>query len=101
MNLDFNNLKGMLDNEDTKNTLNGILNNSAVSELLENLGQSNLDADSIKEMIGNAGAENISKILSNFKPEDIQNLASKLGNADSSVADGLKDIIGSFTGGNK
>ncbi|MGN0607407.1 MAG: hypothetical protein ACI4JM_12895 [Oscillospiraceae bacterium] len=101
MNLDFNNLKGMLDNEDTKNTLNGILNNSAVSELLENLGQSNLDADSIKEMIGNAGSENISKILSNFKPEDIQNLASKLGNADSSVADGLKDIIGSFTGGNK
>ena len=43
MNLDFNNLKGMLDNEDTKNTLNGILNNSAVSELLENLGQSNLE----------------------------------------------------------
>jgi hypothetical protein len=97
MELDFNSLKSMLDNEETKNTLNGILNNSDVSELLGNLGQSNLDAESIKEMIGNTGSENISKILSGFKPEDIQNLASKLGNADSSVADGLKSIISSFT----
>ena len=101
MNLDFNNLKGMLDNEDTKNTLNGILNNSAVSELLENIGQGGLDADSIKDMLGSVGAENINKILANVKQEDIQNLTSKLGNADSSVADGLKDIIGSFTDGNK
>ena len=101
MNMDFNSLAEMLGNKETQDTLNSILKDEKVSQLLGNLGQGNLDAQSIQSMVSNANPETISSMLAGFKEEDIQNIVSNLGGNGSDVADGLKNIISGFADSNK
>jgi len=101
MNMDFNSLAEMLGNKETQDTLNNILKDEKVSQLLGNLGQGNIDAQSIQSMVSNANPETISSMLAGFKEEDIQNIVSNLGGDGSTVADGLKNIISGFADNNK